>query len=206
LLSGSRSSRPAEHERETGRTLGGRTGEVDHDGRGHGAWSDERNPACRVRREVLAARNTKPARRGQPGAQGVIGGSRSRTPTSSSTRRAREPTDPGMVFVLLGPPTRSGHQADQAGDRLSTARRKTKWWMGPDSIHLDGLGSPTPPAVSRSGNTGEALPRGLDQRAERRFRHQEGTANCPSAPRGPRHARGRTLASSRNSPAGKGQS
>jgi len=51
-------------------------------------------------------------------------------------------TDEGMVFVLLGPPTRVGRKPIQANEDRSIssgAEQDEKWWMGAqNSIHIDG--------------------------------------------------------------------
>jgi GWxTD domain-containing protein len=51
-------------------------------------------------------------------------------------------TDPGMVFVLLGPPTRIGRKPIMAGEDASLSdgmSEDEKWWMGArNSIHIDG--------------------------------------------------------------------
>ena len=51
-------------------------------------------------------------------------------------------TDPGMVFVLLGPPTRTGRKPIVKGEDGSISEgmgQDDRWWMGArNSIHLDG--------------------------------------------------------------------
>ena len=51
-------------------------------------------------------------------------------------------TDPGMVFVLLGPPTRTGRKPIMAKEERSIssgASLDEQWWMGArNSIHIDG--------------------------------------------------------------------
>lgn len=69
-------------------------------------------------------------------------------------------TDAGMVFVLLGPPTRIGRKPIKTGEDRSISDGESldeKWWMGArNSIHIDGAGPPTRPTVfARSGTTGE---------------------------------------------------
>ncbi|MFY9550721.1 MAG: GWxTD domain-containing protein [Thermoanaerobaculia bacterium] len=56
-------------------------------------------------------------------------------------------TDPGMVFVLLGPPTRTGRKPIQTGEDPSDSGMSLpqNWWMGArNSIHLDGAQAPNP--------------------------------------------------------------
>jgi GWxTD domain-containing protein len=51
-------------------------------------------------------------------------------------------TDPGMVFVLLGPPTRTGRKPVMANEERSIsdgAALEEQWWMGArNSVHIDG--------------------------------------------------------------------
>jgi len=51
-------------------------------------------------------------------------------------------SDPGMVFVLLGPPTRAGRRPIHAGEDRTISdgnSQDEKWWMGArNSIHIDG--------------------------------------------------------------------
>ena len=76
-------------------------------------------------------------------------------------------TDPGMVFVLLGPPTRSGRKPIKAGEDPIDSdgmSNEAKWWMeGRNSIHPD----PTTAADVSNGfrevwhYRREALPKGV---------------------------------------------
>jgi GWxTD domain-containing protein len=51
-------------------------------------------------------------------------------------------TDPGMVFILLGPPTRTGRKPIMSNEERSIsegAGQDEQWWMGArNSIHIDG--------------------------------------------------------------------
>lgn len=57
-------------------------------------------------------------------------------------------TDPGMVFVLLGPPTRTGRKPIQTGEDPSESAGMSvegKWWMSAtNSVHVDGPRAPNP--------------------------------------------------------------
>ncbi len=76
-------------------------------------------------------------------------------------------TDPGMVFVLLGPPTRSGRKPIQAGEDRSIsdgASQDEKWWMGArNSIHIDGARLTDPSGSFREvwQYRRDALPKGV---------------------------------------------
>jgi len=76
-------------------------------------------------------------------------------------------TDPGMVFVLLGPPTRIGRKPVTAAEDRSIsdgASQDEKWWMGArNSIHIDGAQLTDPSGSFREvwKYHREALPKGV---------------------------------------------
>jgi GWxTD domain-containing protein len=75
-------------------------------------------------------------------------------------------TDPGMVFVLLGPPSRAGRRPVEAREERSIssgAEQDEIWWMGArNSIHLDGAHLTDPSGSFREvwHYDREALPKG----------------------------------------------
>ncbi len=75
-------------------------------------------------------------------------------------------TDPGMVFVLLGPPTRTGRKPIRTGEDPSDSGMSLpeNWWMGNrNSIHIDGERAPNPSDSFREiwHYRREALPKGV---------------------------------------------
>ena len=76
-------------------------------------------------------------------------------------------TDPGMVFVLLGPPTRTGRKPIMGGEDASIsdgASLPEHWWMGSrNSIHIDGATATDPSNNFREvwHYRREALPKGV---------------------------------------------
>jgi GWxTD domain-containing protein len=76
-------------------------------------------------------------------------------------------TDPGMVFVLLGPPTRTGRKPIQAGEDRSISdgmSNDAKWWMANrNSVHPDPTSANDPSNSFREiwHYRREALPKGV---------------------------------------------
>ncbi len=76
-------------------------------------------------------------------------------------------TDPGMVFVLLGPPTRTGRKPIMGGEDGSISDGATAeghWWMANrNSVHLDGMTATDPSNNFREvwHYRREALPKGV---------------------------------------------
>ena len=75
-------------------------------------------------------------------------------------------TDPGMVFVLLGPPSRTGRKPIMANEERSIsdgAGQDEQWWMGArNSIHIDGQKATNSDGFREVWHYGrEALPKGI---------------------------------------------